>query len=139
MQFIYNRDRVIASTSGHSVEFKKGVPTFVPPAMRDEVFNLGAAPATPEEIEAYQLEVDEAEARAKGEDGAEPTDPAVRKEKINAAFATIVKRAARDDFSAGGKPNVASVAAITGWKIGASERDEVWQAYIESQSGLGEK
>jgi hypothetical protein len=44
MNFILNRDRTVVSTLGHSVEFKKGVPTYVPPVLYAEVSAVGAMP-----------------------------------------------------------------------------------------------
>lgn len=44
MKFTLNRDRVHASVLGLSVEFKKGVPTHVPPELYAEVQAIGAVP-----------------------------------------------------------------------------------------------
>ena len=44
MKFTLNRDRVHASVLGLSVEFKKGVPTHVPPELYAEVQAFGAVP-----------------------------------------------------------------------------------------------
>ena len=44
MKFTLNRDRVHASVLGLSVEFKKGVPTHVPPELYAEVQAVGAVP-----------------------------------------------------------------------------------------------
>ena len=41
MKFTLPRDRTIASTCGLSIEFKKGVPALVPPAMYAEVIAAG--------------------------------------------------------------------------------------------------
>ena len=44
MKFTLNRDRVHASVLGLSVEFRKGVPTHVPPELYAEVQAIGAVP-----------------------------------------------------------------------------------------------
>ena len=44
MKFVLNRTKTIASVLGHSIAFEKGVPTYVPPPMYDEVMAAGASP-----------------------------------------------------------------------------------------------
>lgn len=113
MYFILNRDRVVASTSGHSVEFKRDVPTYVPPPMWAEVKQLGAEPTedSPEETGAAVSKA--------------PTDPAEREQAIIEAIEALTLKNDRDDFNAGGKPNLKPLADFLGWSVNAKERDQV--------------
>ena len=93
MKFTLNRDRVHASVLGLSVEFKKGVPTHVPPELYAEVQAIGAVP---------EDEIVEEPTVAKT---SEPSDPNKRKEDVFAAFEILVLRNDRNDFTAGGAPH----------------------------------
>ncbi len=117
MNFILARDRTYASTLGHSIEFKKGVPTHVPVALYAEVQAIGAQPeeAIPDED------------RPTGP--AEPTDPTQRNEEILTAIKMMVERNDRMDFTAGGSPHVKSLSVLLGWKPMPQERDAVWARY----------
>lgn len=113
MYFVLNRDRVIASTSGHCVEFKKDQPTFVPPPMWQEVQNLGAVPTEdiPEDLSAPVSKA--------------PTEPAEREKAIREAIEALTLKNNRDDFNAGGKPNLKPLSDFLGWSVSAKERDLV--------------
>lgn len=113
MFFILNRDRTIASTSGHCVEFKKDEPTFVPPPMWQEVQNLGAVP-TDEIPEDLNAPVSKA-----------PTEPAEREKAIREAIEALTLKNNREDFNAGGKPNLKPLSDFLGWSVSAKERDAV--------------
>lgn len=117
MKFTLNRDRVHASLLGLSVEFKKGVPTHVPPALYAEVQAIGAVP---------EDEIAEAEAPVKS---AEPSDPVKRKEDIFAAFEVLALRNSREDFTAGGSPRDQALESILGWRLSAKERDMLWTEF----------
>lgn len=117
MNFTMNRNHTVASTMGHSVEFVKGVSTHVPPALHAEVMAVGA---TPDE------EIPEDEAAAKSN---EPSDPAERKSALFEAFDKIALRGRREDFTAGGSPTGAVLAAELGWTVAAKERDTVWAEF----------
>jgi hypothetical protein len=120
MRFALQRDRVVASTSGLSVAFKKGVLTYVPPPMYQDVINVGAIPESelPEETKAAA--------------GGEPGDPAEREMLILMAMEQIVKNGRREQFSAGGAPHGKALANILGWPVGNAERDKLW---IKCQAG----
>ena len=44
MKFIFYRDKVVATTMGHVIGFKKGEPTHVPPECIKEVIAAGGMP-----------------------------------------------------------------------------------------------
>lgn len=119
MKFTMQRDRVVASTSGHAVAFKKGVPVYVPAEMHTEVMNLGAEP-------------DEALPEPTAPVSKEPTDPAVRQKAIFGAFETIALRNRREDFTAGGTPHLKVLFTELGWPVDARERDQAWEAFKQA-------
>lgn len=113
MYFVLNRDRVIASTTGHCVEFKKDQPTFVPPPMWQEVQNMGAIPTEdiPEDLNAPVSKA--------------PVEPAEREKAIREAIEALTLKNNREDFNAGGKPNLKPLSDFLGWSVSAKERDAV--------------
>lgn len=121
MKFTMQRDRFVASTLGHAIEFKKGVPTYVPPELHQEVMNLGAEPED-------ELPVDVPVSTGI------PSDPIERTAAINAAFTAIVLRNVREEFTAGGAPHSKAIALELGWPLDARERDTAWEAFQQAAS-----
>lgn len=113
MFFVLNRDRALVSTMGLSVNFKKDVPVFVPPPLWREAREMGAEPTD-------ELPEDTGVAVSKA-----PTDPAEREQAIREAIEALTLRNQRDDFNAGGKPNLKPLADFLGWSVSAKERDLV--------------
>lgn len=120
MNFTMQRDRTVASTLGHSIEFKKGVPTHVPPAMYDLVQQHGAVPdeEIPEPEETKTLV---------------PTDPVERTGLIQAAIEIIATRNRSEDFTANGAPHAKVLTAELGWPVDARERDLEWAKFQAAQ------
>ena len=116
MNFIFYRDRVVSSTSGHVIGFKKGEPTYVPPEARKDVIAAGGVP----EDESFDPEP------PKPEGPQEPTDPDERKLALFEAFSALVKKGVREDFTAGGTPHQKALATLLGWQVPAKERDAAW-------------
>jgi hypothetical protein len=114
MKFVLPRNRTIASTCGLSIEFKKGEPTLVPPAMYQEVIAAGGVSET-------EIAEDEMPKGA-------PTPEALadREKAIFKAFEAILLRNDRNDFTAGGAPHNAVLSRETGWTVNAKERDQAW-------------
>ena len=114
MNYIAPRNITVASTCGRSVEFKKGVPTFAPPLMHDELTAFGIVPEEampePEDIGGVK----------------EPTDPTEREAALFAAFKRAALRAKREEFTASGVPHLAVLAMELGWAVPAKERDAQW-------------
>lgn len=123
MKFVLNRNRVVASVCGLAVEFEKGVPTHVPPAMYAEVIAVGGVPEEDVDLD------------PKGPaESTEPTDPSVRQAEIFKAFETISLRGRREDFTASGAPHAKAVSTALGWIIQNKERDIVWTAFKTQQN-----
>lgn len=114
MNFVLHRNRTIASLSGRSVEFQKGVPTYVPPQMHADVIAAGAVP----ESELEDPEVKPASAPS-GEE---------RVELIKLAMAEIVTDNIREQFTAGGAPHAKALTARLGFEVNSKERDAIWAA-----------
>lgn len=117
MKFTYHRNHVLASVLGLSVEFKKGVPTHVPPELYNEAVAIGAVPEDEIQDEKPAVKTNE------------PTDPNKRKEDIFAAFDMLALRNERTDFTAGGAPRDQVLESILGWKLSAKERDALWTEF----------
>jgi hypothetical protein len=122
VKFITNRDKVLSSVLGHTIEFKKDVPTFVPKELWAEVQAIGAIPEEdlPETVKA---------------ETAEPDDPTSRKKLIFDGFKALVEGAQRESFSAVGTPHVKAIAAQIGFVLEAKERDALWQEFKAQDSG----
>jgi hypothetical protein len=120
MKFVMLRDRTVVSTLGHAIEFKKSVPTFVPPALYAEVLAQGGVPEEelPEEDASKVVE---------------PAEPHVRSEKIQAAIAALVERGKREDFTANGSPHPKALSTELGWPVASKERDAEWARFQADQ------
>jgi hypothetical protein len=126
MKFVMHRKRTVVSTCGLSVEFEKGVPTLVPPAMFAEVIAVGAVP---------ENEIPEDELPA-GKPS--PAQLIEREQQMFAAFDAIVKRASREDFTAGGVPHNTVLSRELGWSVQAKERDAAWVKYTSGAAARGD-
>ena len=102
MKFTMSRDRVVASTMGHSIRFEAGVPQFVPPGL------YGAALATKPT-------------------STEPVEPHEREAAMFAAFEKIALANKSGDFTAGGTPRDKAMARELGWDPEASETATAWK------------
>ena len=116
MNFVLNRNRTLASATGHSIEFKKGVPVHVPPEVYDEAVSIGAVP---------EDELPESDAPTSNE----PADATERQTAIFAAFESIMARGRRDDFSATGAPSGKALNTELGWPVPTRERASTWEAF----------
>lgn len=118
MKFVMHKTRVIASVMGLSIEFEKGVPTFVPPYMYQEIIAAGGVP---------ESELSDEELKTGNPN--EPLDPAERKAALMKAFDQIVLRNVREEFTAGGSPHNAVMAKELGWTVSAKDRDAAWAEF----------
>lgn len=122
---VLHRNYTLATTKGHVIEFKKGVKTYVPPAVYAEAIAIGAAPA--DGSDPAVLEDDRPKDSA-------PADPGERAPLILAAIKALVERNDREDFTAAGSPAVDAVTKAVGFKVQAKEIAVVWQAYHEEKA-----
>lgn len=124
MKFTMNRNHVVASTSGHVLKFTKGEPMEVPPEAVREVMAVGGLP-----------EDEDFDPSPPKKDGPqEPSDPIERQIKLFDAFAAIVERGRREDFTAGGTPHQKALATELGWPVPAKERDAAWVEFNAGKS-----
>lgn len=122
MEYIAPRKMTVASRSGRSVEFEKGIPTYCPPQMHAELIACGVVPAE---------EMPEVVA-----DGTvEPTVPSEREAALFAAFEKVILRDSRNEFTSAGTPHCAVLAKQLDWSgIDAKERDAAWAKFQLSKA-----
>jgi len=123
MEYIAPRNMTVVSTSGRSVSFVKGKPSYCPPQMHAELIAQGVVPT--EEI---PEPVDDGSPK-------EPTVPKDREQALFAAFEKIVLRNSRNDFSAVGIPHNAVLAKELGWSgLNNKERDAAWLKFTQDRA-----
>lgn len=122
MQFIMRRDRTVVSALGHAIEFKKGEPTHVPPALHREVLDAGAEPVDGDS--------EEIRADAPKPNSNEPTEPAEREKQILEAMELLATENKRENFTAAGLPHAKALASVLGWSPADKERDILWAKFI---------
>lgn len=118
MKFVLHRNHVLASAMGLAIEFKKGVPQYVPKHIHKEAIAIGAVP---------EEELAEAEVASNPN---MPADIDARKIELYDAFEKIVLRNEREEFTAAGIPNTAVLSRELGWTVNAKERDIAWQEFL---------
>jgi len=122
MKYISYRTIVVASLSGRSVGFQKGVPTYAPPQMHDELVAMGIIP------EGGLVEPPAAPVTA------EPTVSADREAVLMDLFDKMVTRGRREDFTATGAPHLSVIAKELNWgTMLAKERDVMWDKWTQKQ------
>jgi len=122
MKFALHRNLTVSTPLGHSIEFKKGVLTYVPPEAHDAVVAVGAIP----EEELPEPQVDSG--------SAEPADPKERRDAVYAAFEKIILRNVREDFAASGSPSAKALNDVLGWPLSAKERTSMWVQFNNSRA-----
>jgi hypothetical protein len=118
---ILNRNYVLATTKGHVIEFKKGVPVYVPDSVLSEALAIGAVTKSGEPP---VLEEEKAPSGA-------PSGLMDRLAALEKAIDTLVKRNARGDFTAAGAPSLNALKEILGWVPSPRELQQAWLAYAE--------
>lgn len=125
--FTLHRNHLLRTTKGISVRFEKGVPTHVPSLAVNDAVAIGAVPAVEDRA---QTDVIPPEPNVQI-----PLTPAQRKEKIFEAFAEMVERNNRSDFTASGTPNAKKLVPMVGFDMSTNERDTLWR---EFRANMGE-
>lgn len=118
MKFVLHRNRVVASTMGLSIHFKKGEPSYVPPFMYPEVIAAGGVPE--EELDDDDLKTGNPN---------KPSDPDAQTLAIFEVFEKLALRNVREEFTAGGQPHLSVLAKELGWNVTAKERDVAWAEF----------
>lgn len=124
MDMVLNRNYTMASTLGHTIQFKRNVPTHVPAILRSQAIAIGAVPADGSDPNVLQ---DEPQVSAA------PADPMERIDAVRKAIELIVRRNERGDFTAAGIPTTVAVSQAAGWKVQAREIAHEWQARGERE------
>lgn len=125
--FVLNRTFPLQG-SGHSINFIKGEPCWVPPPLVNAAVAIGAE-CIDEVVDVLGPEV-----------VSEPELSAEERETLLfAAFDQILARngdpAYREDFSAQGLPNVKALEKITGFLPTKKEVTPLWQKHREARAG----
>jgi hypothetical protein len=122
MKYVSYRDITVSSVFGHSIEFKKGVPTLCPPVMHAELIAQGILPEDPL-VEEPVVEGTQA-----------PLDPLAREAALFAAFEKVALRNAREDFTGTGLPHLSVMEKELGWKVDSKERDTMFRKWTLEHS-----
>jgi hypothetical protein len=118
-----NNTRVVPTTSGHTIVFKKGEPVYVPqePRVIEACLAVGAE------------FVETTDKVAKDEADAPPPPPVElstmeQKEKLDALFAEMManQEEHREHFTALGRPNAFWVSSQVGFTVTAKELEQHW-------------
>lgn len=118
-EYVLNRNFVLRSMTGHSVNFVKNVPTFVPALIEREARGIGAERvdgANPDMLDPETPEVP-------------PLSHDERAEQIRTAFALLAERNDSKDFTGAGVPSVKAVEKLVDFDVDRNEVVALWQAY----------
>ena len=118
-EYVLNRNYVLRSMTGHSVNFVKNVPTFVPALIEREARCIGAERvdgANPDMLDPETPEV-------------APLSHDERAEQIRTAFALLTERNDSKDFTGAGVPSVKAVEKLVDFDVDRNEVVALWQAY----------
>ena len=120
--FILNRNHRLISLTGHTVQFMKGEPVFVPPALKAEAIAIGAQPVDgdtdvlEEEKEVIEL------------------TPEERTEALIKAFKVLQGRNERGDFTGQGVPAIPALRKLVEFAPEKKEVETLWTSFLESQA-----
>lgn len=118
-EYVLNRNFVLRSMTGHSVNFVKNVPTFVPALIEREARGIGAERvdgANPDMLDPETPEV-------------APLSHDERAEQLRTAFALLVERNDSKDFTGAGVPSVKAVEKLVDFDVDRNEVVALWQTY----------
>ena len=118
-EYVLNRNFVLRSMTGHSVNFVKNVPTFVPALIEREARGIGAERVDGNNPDMLDPETPEVA----------PLSHDERAEQIRTAFALLTERNNSKDFTGAGVPSVKAVEKLVGFDVDRNEVVALWQAY----------
>lgn len=124
-EYVLNRTYTHRSTLGHIVNFVKGQPVWVPPALHREVTAMGAEPVDGEKLDLIDPDVPALPMAPGGDE---------RKAQILAVYAQLQARNQRGDFTGQGRPNLAILKELLGFEVITRERDDVWEEYLKAKA-----
>lgn len=117
MMMQLNRDHTFVSKIGPSIQFHKNKPTYVPAKFVTDIIGLGGEVAETDQQEAKNAMALIAQAQL---------DADAKAPKIEAAIRKMVERNTRGDFTAGGEPNLNTLAKLLGDVVAREEMAPVW-------------
>lgn len=120
MKFMMPRNRTLATKMGHTIEFKKGELTHVPPECHDEVIAVGGVPET-------EIEED------KRNENERPANPLEVKAEVFKVFEAMKLKNDSKEFTAGGLPHPRAILQRLGWVVDAKERDALWAEFTQAE------
>ena len=118
-EYVLNRNFVLRSMTGHSVNFVKNVPTFVPALIEREARGIGAERVDGNNPDMLDPETPEVA----------PLSHDERAEQIRTAFALLTERNDSKDFTGAGVPSVKAVEKLVDFDVDRNEVVALWQAY----------
>ncbi len=122
MDFVMQRNFTVKGF-GHSIGFKKGEATHVPPILHSEARKWGAIPTDGEDA------VVEEEQETKFPTPASEPQGDERESMLLDACDALVGRNGTNDFGANGAPKVTAMFDLVGFRIDANERNAIWELY----------
>jgi len=120
MNFTLNRNYTLRTKHGHTITFRKGEPTHVPPVCWEDAVAIGAEP---EDASKLNFE-DELTDLPKPPEGME------RERAIRESILKLEKRNQRGDFNAGGAPHAEMLSKLVGFNVDSRERDTIWRSIL---------
>ena len=123
--YVLNRTYTHRSTLGHIVNFVKGQPTWVPPALEKEVTTLGAEPVDGPKPDLLDPDAKPLPHAPSGDE---------RKAQILAVYAQLEARNQRGDFTGSGRPNLGILKELLGYEVIGKERDDIWEDYMKAKA-----
>lgn len=120
IKMVCPRDYTLRTLHGHVIHFEAGVPTPVPESAYQEALAKNILPVKAPDGETAAFEMASAEITG-----------SLRDALIFDAIRVIVTRNHTEDFTGGGVPKAAVIAAETGIAVGAPEMSRYWTRYKE--------
>lgn len=120
--FTLNRNHRLISKTGHSIQFVKGEPVYVPPECKNEAVAIGAQPVDgdttvlPDEEVIVEFTVEE------------------RQEQLLKAFKLLQERNARGDFTGQGLPAIPALKKLVEFDPEKKEIETLWTQFVEEQA-----
>ena len=121
-EFTLNRNHRLVSLTGHTIQFVKDEPVFVPQECKTEAIAIGAQPTDgntdvlADEVVVVELTAEE------------------REEQLIKAFKTLQGRNERGDFTGQGIPAIPALKKLVEFSPEKKEVETLWTHFIEEQA-----
>lgn len=120
-EFVLNRNFRLISKTGHTIQFTKGEPTYVPAECRSEVIAIGAVPT---DGDTNVLADEDVVVELTAEE---------RAEQLIKAFKQLLARNSRGDFTGQGFPAIPALKKIVEFEPDKKEVETLFTKYREEQ------